>query len=340
MPSNRLQAFDDTSLAFKLGVPTRKLWFAIVANDYERNLANRGMYKVFKIKKKSGGYRIIHDPCVFLKRLQHIILKEVLDVVTLPTHVGAYVKGRGLEHTSSQHVGASLIIHLDIVDFFNSTRKAWVREMFQDIGYNEVTSKLLASLVTAPVALSNGHKVGGVPQGACTSGSVCNLVADKRLDHPLLEYLRSRPEEWTYTRYADDLCVSTKAAVSDDTVRQIKNDLQSIISASGYRTNRRKTRHSRPTNPNKGMRVLGHSVHTHVNIPAPVYRRLRAVVHNCETKGVGSQARRYGASSSEELLTRLSGEVGYWRHICPTKKIESLYQSLQRIIRREFGSDP
>jgi hypothetical protein len=340
IPPTRLQALDDTSLAFKFGVHTRKLWFAIIANDYTRNLEGSGMYKVFKLKKKSGGYRTIHDPCVFMKRLQHRILVDVLDPLSVPPHVGAYVKGRGLEHTSSQHVDAALLIHMDITDFFNSTRKKWVQELFTDIGYNDNVAGLLTSLVTVPILLKNGHKVRGVPQGACTSGAVCNHVAIKRIDTPILEYLDSLPETWVYTRYADDLCISTKGTVDESAVRDVKAVLADLIRASGYSTNKKKTRHIRSSHPHKSMRVLGHSVHTHVNIPTPVYRRLRAVIHNCTKLGVETQVTQYGAKNSEELLTRLLGEVSYWRHVCPTSKIESLYQSLLSLLRKASGLVP
>jgi RNA-directed DNA polymerase len=300
---------DTAMLASMLGSTHQRLWWLVTTVYTEQ-------YKVFTIKKKSGGARSIHNPSPALRKVQRVLLHRLLDPVEVGTCVGAYVKGRGLSHTSEQHVGAKVLVKMDLTNFFGSTRKRWVREVFEAQGHTKQVCEVLATLTTARVPIGGGRVGTGVPQGGITSGSVCNLVATTRVDAPILAALNALDQGWTYTRYADDLALSTKQDLTREEVDEVVKQVKACIKASGYRTNHKKTHIVRSTAVHKPMRVLGHSVHTHVNIPRDTYRLLRARVHHVIT----------GRAQSDASLL---GELNYWNHICG-KKIAPLLSKLTK----------
>lgn len=87
-------------------------------------------------------------------------------------------------------------MNLDLKDFFTSVQASHVYTLFKNIGYNNNIAFILTSFCT---------KGGYLPQGAPTSPALSNLVC-LRLDHRISTYCKKRA--LTYTRYADDLCIS------------------------------------------------------------------------------------------------------------------------------------
>ena len=135
------------------------------------------------------------------------------------------------------------------------------------------------------------------------------------MDVPILDVLKGLPGDWTYTRYADDIAISTKADIDREEVDRMVKEVKECLIESGYRTNHKKTRIVRSNAAHKPMRVLGHSVHTHVNIPRDTYRLLRARVQHVVT-------------GQAECDASLLGELNYWNHIC-AKKIAPLLSKLE-----------
>jgi len=329
---------DDVSLAFSLGIQNKTMWWLVHINDYTLIQTGTGAYTLFDIPKKSGGKRTIHAPHPRLKEVQKAILVTYLEPFPVPEHVGAFVKGRGLNHTSEQHVGAKYQITLDLKDFFTTTRRQWVRDVLYKVGYNRDVVRPLASLMTVPIALKNGHKVGVVPQGGPTSGMIANLVAMDRLDTPIHNFLETSvgTDNFVYTRYADDLVVSFFVDLDDARIKQITDDLFDIITTSGYAVNFKKVRHTKEGAP---MKVLGHTVNVKVNVPQEVYRRLRAIAHNCATHGLETQYQRYGASDVAQLINKLRGEITYWSSVNP-ERMSDIVVDFQHALENRCSTTP
>lgn len=312
------QPIDDVSLAFSLGIQNKTMWWLIHLNDYTLIERNRGAYELMSIPKKTGGTRTIHAPIERLKEVQKSILVTYLDPFPVPDHVGAYVKGRGLKHTTEQHTGAEYQIKIDLKDFFTSTRRRWVRDLFYKVGYCREVVRPLAALMTVPIKLDNGHELGVVPQGGPTSGALTNLIAMDRLDKPIQTFLETRvgTGKYVYTRYADDMVVSLFREFKSEEVQEITKDLFDIITMSGYAVNFKKVKLTEKGAP---MRVLGQTVNEKVNVPQEVYRRLRAIAHNCAKHGIASQYQRYGAKDVDQFINKFRGEINYWSSVNPER---------------------
>lgn len=214
-------------------------------------------------------------------------------------------------------------IHMDIKDFFGSTRRSWIRQYFQEaVGYNHYVSGLLAHLMT--VTLTNPRTketYHGVPQGSKTSGDICNLIADWRFDRAIKE----KYPEWKYTRYADDLYFSHPKNLPKAETDAFIKGVEKIVSDSGYRINGKKLHVQRP---HRRQRLLGVVLNQKLNIPREQFRQMRSLLHNCVQTGFEAQVERAKRDSVENLHHWIRGKIAYFGMVAPAKAahLKALYQ--------------
>lgn len=213
-------------------------------------------------------------------------------------------------------------IHMDIKDFFGSTRRSWIRNYFQEaVGYNHYVSGLLAHMMTVSLTTRAGDKYHGVPQGSKTSGDICNLVADWRFDRKI----RAAYPDWKYTRYADDLYFSHPKNLGKAETDAFIKGVEKIISDSGYRVNGKKLQVQRP---HRRQKLLGVVLNQKLNIPREQFRQMRSLLHNCIVTGFAAQVERAKRDSVENLHHWIRGKISYYSMIAPAKAdhLKALYQ--------------
>jgi hypothetical protein len=205
-------------------------------------------------------------------------------------------------------------IHMDIKDFFGSTRRSWVRRYFHEVvGYNHYVSGLLAHLMT--VTLRNpksGTPYHGVPQGSKTSGDICNLIADWRFDQRILETFK----DWKYTRYADDLYFSHPENLSREATNAFIRQVEAVVQNSGYRINRKKLHVQRA---HRRQSLLGITLNQKTNIPRDQFRMMRSLLHNCVRLGFESQVARAKKDDAHHLHNWIRGKLAYYSMVAPAK---------------------
>ena len=118
----------------------------------------------------------------------------------LKSHPAAtgFEAGRSIVTNANAHVGAAVVVRMDIKDFFTSTSRKRVLHYFSSIGWNRLAARVLTDLCTYD---------GSLPQGAPTSPRLSNLV-NYRLDVRLAGVAKKLGA--VYTRYADDMTFSFK----------------------------------------------------------------------------------------------------------------------------------
>lgn len=310
--------FDGTSFAFSLGIKYKTLIYLITQRSK--------LYTVYSIPKKNGGVRQISAPSKVLKYVQKRFLDVYLNTLRYPEHVAAYVPKKTLRDTALKHAGKPIVIIMDLKDFFPSTRRAWIRNMIQDTwGYSHRVAGLMADLVTIPVP-GLGHTAYVVPQGAPTSGAICNWVACHRLDPQILEIC----DRWgmTYTRYADDLEFSTVEKLSREQVNTFKLEILQAVFDSGYRANKKKTRVARA---GRQQRLLGMTINEKPNVMRKQFRNLRAQIHNCKLRGFDTVAAERGLPSGEALKSKIVGMISYYHMVNPAKaaQLRNAYATIE-----------
>ncbi len=242
-------------------------------------------YVEFEVAKATGGVRRIAAPRVELKTIQRAILDRILAHVPVHDACHGFVPGRSVVSNARPHVGAAVIIKMDIADFFPSVHYRRVIGLFRHLGYEARIAETLAGLTTYRATLS-GDRVawpGRLPQGAPTSPAIANLVC-RRMDArlaKLAERIGAR-----YTRYADDMTFSF-AAEPTAPVGRLMWWVDQICGQEGFVENVTKRRVMRPSGQ---QRVTGIVVNSGLHVPRQARRRFRAILHNCRQHGVASQA--------------------------------------------------
>jgi hypothetical protein len=274
-----------SQLADELGVEPKTLtWLS-----YSRTTATTDHYLRFAIPKRNGGHRIISTPKSQLKGVQSVIKSKFLDHLIESENATAFKKNASILKNAQCHQNSKVVVRIDLKDFFPSINFFRVRGFFESLGHNPGIASVLALLTTdAPrkKIVIDGKtyftqtSVHGLPQGTCTSPKLANLIA-KNLDKRLNGLATKLPENWTYTRYADDLVFSTKADKSD--VNRLLKACKKIVSDEGFQVNDKKTKVMR--NPNK-MIVTGLLINDRIRIPKKQLRIVRSFLHNCKEKGV------------------------------------------------------
>lgn len=255
--------FSSSDLARKLGLSNQAL-------NYIASEAFPG-YTEFEIPKSNGDNRHISAPVPKLRWIQRWVLDNVLSGIAFEDYVTAYVKGRSIRDNATPHLGAKVLVNLDLKSFFPSISFRRVLGIYLHMGYVYPVAVLLAKLCCHQDRL---------PQGAPTSPVISNLVCRKP-DRRLTGLAQSMG--FRYTRYADDITFSGSNR-PDGLIRAAKQ----IIEDEGFILAERKTRITRR---GQSQRVTGLVVSSKINVPRKYYRRIRAIIHNCQRFGVKSQNR-------------------------------------------------
>jgi RNA-directed DNA polymerase len=309
-------------LAMMLGLPLGTLrWLT-----YHRRGATLVHYHRFGIPKKQGGQRAISAPKPRLAEAQRWVWRNILARLEARPEAHGFVPGRSIVTNATPHAGKAVVINLDLKDFFPSVTFRRVKGLFRGAGYNEHVATVLGLLCTEPPRLAAsldgedcyialGARV--LPQGACTSPSLTNLLC-RRLDARLAGL--AKRHAMTYTRYADDLTFS-----GDDlrVVGRVLRSARTILQAEGFVEHPSKTHVMRQT---ARQEVTGLVVNTaRPSVPRAYLRQLRAVLHNCATHGLASQNR----EGHPDFAACLRGRVAFVTSVRPDLA-ESLHAALVR----------
>ncbi len=185
-------------------------------------------YYNFDISKKSGGKRTINVPNTSLDLCQRFIKEKILDNIKIHPSAHGFVNNKSIITNAKIHLNNEMILNIDLKNFFPSISRKKVYYIFNKMcGYDNNLSHCLTNLV-----MYNN----GLPQGACTSPIISNIVSFK-LDLRLKKL--SEKLNLHYSRYADDITFSGEKSVINDRLLSI---VKKIIYECGYTINDKKTR--------------------------------------------------------------------------------------------------
>lgn len=234
-------------------------------------------YTSFAVPKKSGGTRIIRAPVTALKLLQRK-LNRVLQAVYVPkASVHGFVLARSVVTNADRHIEKRFVLNLDLEDFFPSINFGRARGMFLAKPYSLPGS---VATVLAQICCFENE----LPQGAPTSPIVSNMVC-ARMDTQLQRL--ARQHRCTYTRYADDMTISTslnsfppELARLDDASSPaaviLGNALKAAIDRNGFKINAKKVRLQLPQDRHT---VTGLTANEFPNVQRGYLNQLRAMLH-------------------------------------------------------------
>jgi RNA-directed DNA polymerase len=239
-------------------------------------------YKVFQLKKRSGGTRSIATPATALKIIQRKLNQVLHSVYKGRSPVHGFVRCKSILTNAQRHTDRDLILNFDIEEFFPSIHFGRVKGMFESKPYSLPEP---ASITLAQICCHNGV----LPIGAPTSPIVANMIC-AQMDSQLKSLAQNFGS--TYTRYADDITFSVRhgsfppmLTYRDPNTNRwvIGTEIEKVVSANGFKINASKTR----VLP-RGYRqeVTGLVVGRRVNVKRTYIRRVRAMLHACERFGI------------------------------------------------------
>jgi RNA-directed DNA polymerase len=264
-------------------------------------------YVEFEIPKAKGGTRRISAPRAKLRRVQRVLLEQILGKVPVHAACHGFVAGRSTVTNARPHERAQVVLKLDLKDFFPTVHYRRVKGLFEQLGYGADVAATLAGLTTHRPKLPNGDVVwpGMLPQGAPTSPALANLAC-RRLDRRL-EQLAGKCGA-IYTRYADDLTFSFAEPPAVKLGRFLWW-VDAICQQEGFTERPDKRRVLRAGHQ---QRVTGLVVNERAAVSRAERRRFRAILHNCAKHGVASQAQ-----GREDFEAYLAGYAAYVHMVDP-----------------------
>jgi retron-type reverse transcriptase len=282
---------------------------------FSRTTSEVTHYVRFEIPKKTGGTRRISAPMPRLKRAQRWVLDHILDKVALHNAAHGFRKQRSIVSNARPHVGADVVLNLDLKDFFPTLEYKRIRGMFRGLGYGEAAATIFALITSEPEVdeveldgqtfyVANGAR--RLPQGAPTSPAITNVVC-RRMDARLAG--AARKLGFTYTRYADDLTFSGPRTADTGA---LLDRIRFITAAEGFAEHPKKTRILR-----RGRRqeVTGVVVNQQLAVDRETLRKFRALLFQIGKDGPAGKS--WGASP--DVFASAIGYANYVRMVDPAK---------------------
>lgn len=194
-------------------------------------------YKEHNIKKRNGrGLRLIAQPTSELKFLQRLLVSKEFINFKVSDSVTAYCPGRSILNHARPHANSHYLLKLDFENFFPSIKARTLVYRIQQLKkYSEIEIEILVRLLCR---WNKREQCLELSIGAPSSPFVSNWILNE-FDEKLDEYCQERKIK--YTRYADDLALSSSEPRILDSARSYVLQLLGELRYLGLRLNDQKT---------------------------------------------------------------------------------------------------
>ncbi|MBR3479773.1 MAG: RNA-directed DNA polymerase [Prevotella sp.] len=257
-------------------------------------------YRQFKVKKKSGGFRLITTPRNRSFMMVLSAINELLKSLYTPSdYAMGFSEGRSVVSNASIHKGQNYVFNIDLKDFFPSIEqpRVWKRLQLAPFNFPEKIASLIAGMCSMKEIRSfeDGHQETFyvLPQGAPTSPIITNMICDT-LDRRLAGLAKRFGLH--YSRYADDITFSSMHYVYQED-GDFRKELRRIIADQHFTINDDKTRLQK-----KGARqeVTGIIVSDKLNVTQKYVRDVRNILYIWNRYGYPSALAKFIPKYKEE----------------------------------------
>lgn len=272
-------------------------------------LLSKNNYLSFKLKKANNKIRWIDSPNDELKKIQKIILNNILYKLKAHDSAHGFIKGKNPLSGAKVHFAnkSKVFIMVDIKDYFPSVSYDQIIKVFYKVLHtlNIKHNKKLDVKNDAIVLTELCSHFNTLPQGAPTSPALANLVS-YNMDVVLND--QSKSKGFLYTRYADDLCFSTiDRNISSTDVDNFLISIKYTLHNNGFELNNDKTRVVRP---HKRQSITGVVVNDKLSVAKKYYQNTKAGVYNVQ---------KLSTNTSAKQLQKLRGRIEWIRSIDKVK---------------------
>ena len=280
--------------------------------------ASRSQVKKFYINKKSGSSRrAIYQPAKKVKTIQYWLMANVFNKLPVHPSSAAYIKGESILSNAIRHRKNRYFLKMDFKDFFPSIRwrdfrpiiKAWHEKTTPDWKL----TRYAENLIRQTCFYLNDSLPIGYPSSPMISNAVMFTIDDDIVN------LLSDSDKYgnvIYTRYADDLVISTdKKHICDDICKAINETIKKTKSPK-LSLNSEKTKKGSSTSGSALVTGLRICANGHITIHRKHKDHIRLLLSLHKKKEL----------EQEEQMSLL-GHLAYVRHVAPQfySKLQSKY---------------
>lgn len=232
-------------------------------------------YTTFKIPKSSGGLRTINAPKDSLKYVleqSYDVFKNILHA--LPHNAAyAYTEGRDSYEALKQHKDSNWFLKLDVKDFFPSCNKVLIISKLKHVHPYSIMLQEEPRLMTKLIDLCLLDDA--LPQGTNMSPILTNAIMVS-FDWHFTKYCEKHG--FVYTRYADDLLISSKEQFS---FTSMQNRIENLFKTLGYpfKLKREKTRYGSINGSNWNLGLMLNKDHN-ITIGHKTKKIFKAMINN------------------------------------------------------------
>ena len=192
-------------------------------------------YKIYNISKRDGGVREIAHPSRALKSLQRWIDKVLFRHFPVHTAATAYKRGANIRANALVHARSNFTLRMDFENFFPSFRSEDIYNFLREKNL-ELHWMLTGEDIEFITAITTRYGV--ITIGAPSSPSITNAIM---YEFDELVSLMAKETKAVYSRYADDLFISSKEpGVLNEMFRQVTSAVETF-SRVNLKVNHRKT---------------------------------------------------------------------------------------------------
>lgn len=296
-------------------------------------------FRMFHIRKKSGGLREIKAPC---RQLDVILtcVNELLKSIYSPSDAAmGFTSGKSVLDNAQIHVGHNYVFNIDLKDFFPSIPQArvWKRLQLSPFNFPAEIANVLAGLCCT-FDEEGGRNV--LPQGSPASPLLTNAICDT-LDRRMKGVAKRFGLH--YSRYADDMTFSSMHNVYQED-GEFRQEISRIIKEQGFIMNDKKTRLQKV---GARQEVTGLTVNAIANVSRKYISDLRWILHVWEKEGYAKayalfypkykHEKGYIKKGEPIMENVIGGKLNYLRMVrgannAAYQKLQSRYDALQELV--------
>ncbi|MBW0435212.1 RNA-directed DNA polymerase [Leptospira yasudae] len=255
-------------------------------------------YTIFTIPKRDGSPRVIYSPITPIKILQRKLL-YVFNLIYEPDDNSfGFIKNRSIVQNAARHQNKKYVLNIDLKDYFPNITFGRI------LGYLKKNLMLgdEASVIITKLACVETEENTFLPPGSPLSPILSNMIS-RKLDVEISNFVKKY--DCTYSRYADDISISTDRIVFPEQVaiRDLYGDIWlnakfvKVISDNDFNINYRKVRlrSNKQRQEVTGLIVNG----VRPNVKREYIRNLRAMIFDWEKNGLENAQSNF--------------EINYWK---------------------------
>ena len=304
---------------------------------YAYRIDKRRIYKALQIPRRNGRERHIEAPNSTLKYIQRVLHESLTRVYGPHPAVHGFRTGRSIVTNAENHLDRRYVLNIDLEDFFPSITRQRIfgRLIAEPYSFDRIVANLIAALST--------NFYGQLPQGSPASPVIANMVA-ANMDADLVKLCR--PLRARYTRYADDITISTSRREFSPRLARYPNvlgtgqvvvgdELKDIITRHGFRINHGKSRLQSYWTRQMCTGLVVNGKRT--SPPRSYIRRLRSLIDHWQKYGwqdaaqtLHSKEVRLLFNSRQGLVNHVMGRISYLKMV--RGQDDPIAQRLEQIV--------